>query len=129
MRRQRASRVPLLLPILAFAAFLLAVGWPLLAGSSGAPTLLVDQTVADGRYSLQGHTHVAANVTDFTTAVQTVGDARYALSAGNVRLRLTAQASPPSSPAEGDLYSDTSHALCWYDGSAWQKLSGAGTCS
>ena len=40
-------------------------------------------------------------------------------------------ASPPrtcDATAEGDLYTDTSHALCWCDGSAWQKLSGAGTC-
>lgn len=40
-------------------------------------------------------------------------------------------ASPPRTcdgTAEGDLYTDTSHALCWCDASAWQKLSGAGTC-
>lgn len=37
--------------------------------------------------------------------------------------------SPPATPEEGDIYSDTSHAICWYDGSAWQKLSGAGTCA
>ena len=40
-------------------------------------------------------------------------------------------ASPPrtcDATAEGDLYTDTSHALCWCDGSAWQKLSGAGSC-
>lgn len=47
-------------------------------------------------------------------------------------LHLTPIASPPrtcDATAEGDLYSDTSHALCWCDASAWQKLSGAGTCA
>lgn len=50
---------------------------------------------------------------------------------GNIQavMKLTPTASPPGSPAEGMLYSDTSHAICWYDGSGWVKLGGAGTCS
>ena len=47
-------------------------------------------------------------------------------------LNLALLASPPrtcDATAEGDIYSDTSHALCWCDASAWQKLSGAGTCA
>lgn len=47
-------------------------------------------------------------------------------------LHLTLLASPPrtcDATAEGDIYSDTSHALCWCDASSWQKLSGAGTCA
>jgi hypothetical protein len=49
----------------------------------------------------------------------------------NDALHLTPVASPPrtcDATAEGDFYSDTSHALCWCDASTWQKLSGAGTC-
>lgn len=40
-------------------------------------------------------------------------------------------ASPPytcDGTKEGKLYSDTSHAACWCDGSTWTKLGGAGTC-
>lgn len=47
-------------------------------------------------------------------------------------LNLVPIASPPrtcDATAEGDIYSDTSHALCWCDASSWQKLSGAGTCA
>lgn len=47
-------------------------------------------------------------------------------------LRLTPVASPPAACAagtEGAIYSDDSHALCWCDASAWQKISGAGTCA
>ncbi len=47
-------------------------------------------------------------------------------------LNLVPIASPPrtcDATAEGDIYSDTSHALCWCDASTWQKLSGAGTCA
>lgn len=45
-------------------------------------------------------------------------------------LRLTPIASAPTCDAgsEGSLYSDTSHALCWCDGTAWAKLAGAGAC-
>lgn len=53
-------------------------------------------------------------------------------STGGGALHLNPLASPPrtcDATAEGDFYSDTSHALCWCDGSAWQKLSGAGTCA
>ena len=51
---------------------------------------------------------------------------------GGAALHLNPLASPPrtcDATAEGDIYSDTSHALCWCDASAWQKLSGAGTCA
>lgn len=47
-------------------------------------------------------------------------------------LNLAPLASTPrtcDATAEGDIYSDTSHALCWCDASTWQKLSGAGTCA
>jgi hypothetical protein len=53
-------------------------------------------------------------------------------STGGGAFHLTPLASPPrtcDAAAEGDIYSDTSHALCWCDASAWQKLSGAGTCA
>ena len=44
-------------------------------------------------------------------------------------VHITPQASPPGSPTEGDIYADTSHALCYYDGSSWLVISGAGACS
>lgn len=59
----------------------------------------------------------------------------YALKTGTGRVHLggtfdiTPVASPPSSPVEGQIYFDTSHAACYYDGSTWQKLAGAGTCA
>ena len=34
----------------------------------------------------------------------------------------------PSSPQAGGIYNDTSGALCWYNGAAWEKIIGAGTC-
>ena len=47
-------------------------------------------------------------------------------------LHLTPLASPPRTcdgTAEGDFYSDTSHAACWCDGTTWTKLGGAGSCA
>lgn len=44
-------------------------------------------------------------------------------------MRLQPIASPPASPASGDLYFDTSEALCVYVGGAWAKLAGPGTCN
>ena len=47
-------------------------------------------------------------------------------------LHLTPMASPPrtcDATAEGDLYSDSSHALCYCQGSAWTVVIGAGSCS
>jgi hypothetical protein len=40
---------------------------------------LLNQARGDARYSLLGHTHVAANITDFTSVTQGIGDARYSL--------------------------------------------------
>lgn len=37
------------------------------------------QVVGDARYSLLGHTHVSSDITDFTSSVQTIGDTRYSL--------------------------------------------------
>lgn len=37
--------------------------------------------------------------------------------------------SAPTSPALGDMYTDTSNALCWYNSTAWEKIGGSGTCS
>lgn len=43
---------------------------------------------------------------------------------------LEPRATAPSANLElGDVYVDTSAAYCWYNGTAWQKVSGAGTCS
>lgn len=72
-----------------------------------------------------------------TNASVTVNDTVLVRSAAGIvgltsALHLTPIASPPrtcDATAEGDLYSDTSHALCWCDASTWQKLSGAGTCA
>lgn len=53
-------------------------------------------------------------------------------STGGGAIHLNPFASPPrtcDATAEGDIYSDTSHALCWCDATTWQKLSGAGTCA
>jgi hypothetical protein len=44
-------------------------------------------------------------------------------------MRLEPIASPPASPANGDLYYDTSHALCAYVNGAWEILAGAGSCA
>lgn len=48
-------------------------------------------------------------------------------------LALNPQASPPGTPATGDIYLDTSLALCFYDGTSWQVLNpstvGVGTCA
>lgn len=47
-------------------------------------------------------------------------------------IKLTPLAAPPATCAagtEGEIYSDSSHALCWCDSGTWQKISGAGTCS
>lgn len=47
--------------------------------------------------------------------------------------KITPVASPPKTcgdaNTEGTFYVDTSHALCYCDGTSWQKLQGAGTCS
>ena len=43
-------------------------------------------------------------------------------------MRLQPIASPPANPASGDLYFDTSEALCVYVNGAWAKLAGSGTC-
>lgn len=40
----------------------------------------------------------------------------------NSILKLTPQASPPGSPVEGQIYSDTDHHLYFYDGSTWKQL-------
>lgn len=55
-------------------------------------------------------------------------------STGSGTLHFRPAASPPrtcDATAEGDLYSDTSHALCYCDGTSWNVLtgSGAGACS
>jgi len=44
---------------------------------------------------------------------------------------LTPTASPPAAPSEGELYADTSHAVCYYNSTAWEKLNtgGTGTCA
>jgi hypothetical protein len=44
-------------------------------------------------------------------------------------MRLEPIASPPASPTLGDIYVDTSDAVCVYATGAWVKLAGAGTCS
>lgn len=44
-------------------------------------------------------------------------------------INLPAKVSPPDTPKEGDLYTDSSHALCWYSGTAWVVVAGAGSCS
>lgn len=37
------------------------------------------QGIGDARYTLLGHTHTSSSVTDFTTATQAVGDVRYSI--------------------------------------------------
>jgi hypothetical protein len=45
-------------------------------------------------------------------------------------LNLPARNDPPASPQDGDIYNDSSDAICAYSGltSSWNKLSGVGTC-
>jgi hypothetical protein len=46
--------------------------------------------------------------------------------------QITPAATPPNACAagtEGAVYSDTSHAYCWCDGTTWTKIAGAGTCA
>jgi hypothetical protein len=45
-------------------------------------------------------------------------------------INLTAVDDPPSSPNSGDIYHDSSDALCFYSGitSAWTKIAGIGSC-
>lgn len=66
-----------------------------------------------------------------------IGETAFALDSGvvaylNTLMYLTPAASPPiacNGGNEGYIYTDTSHALCWCDGTTYQKLSGAGTCA
>ena len=44
-------------------------------------------------------------------------------------INLKPRDSPPASPSEGDLYVDTSHALCYYNSTAWERINSVGTCS
>lgn len=44
-------------------------------------------------------------------------------------LRLEPTAAPPPTPGQGDIYNDSSGALCYYDGTSWSVLGGAGSCS
>jgi hypothetical protein len=74
------------------------------------------------------------NITDGTLKI-TGGDIKSAddvnvtdLHASNL-VRIAPIASPPANALEGMIYVDSSHALCWYNSSAWQKISGGGTCS
>ena len=64
----------------------------------------------------------AAGIVGFTNATT-----------GGGAIHLTMFASPPrtcDATAEGDVYADTSHALCYCDGTSWNVLtgSGAGSC-
>lgn len=46
------------------------------------------------------------------------------------RIRYNSVASAPAGVnVRGDLYSDTSGALCWFDGSQWLKIIGPGSCT
>ena len=44
-------------------------------------------------------------------------------------MRIEPRTSPPSSPSNGDIYVDSTGALCFYDGSGWDVAAGGGTCS
>ena len=44
-------------------------------------------------------------------------------------MRLQPRATPPANPASGDIYFDTSEALCVYVSAAWAKVAGPGTCN
>jgi len=43
-------------------------------------------------------------------------------------MRLEPQASPPGTPSLGDIYVDSSEAVCVYVDGAWSKIAGSGTC-
>lgn len=43
-------------------------------------------------------------------------------------VRLTPRATSPGSPQTGDLYVTTDAALCFWNGSAWERINGTGTC-
>ncbi len=44
------------------------------------------------------------------------------------KIRYQAVATPPAGGASGDIYIDTSGALCFNDGTGWVKAAGAGSC-
>jgi hypothetical protein len=72
------------------------------------------------------------NTIDIGTAARKFATGHFGTAVISPMQQLTPTASPPAACAggtEGEVYSDTSHALCWCDGTTWQKLSGAGTCS
>ena len=47
----------------------------------------------------------------------------------NDAMRLEPRASAPASPALGDIYVDSSEAVCVYVDSTWTKIAGAGSCT
>ena len=44
-------------------------------------------------------------------------------------MRIEPSASPPASGSLGDLYVDTSNAICFYNSTAWEAIGGVGTCA
>jgi len=61
---------------------------------------------------------------DGTVGIGTTSPARLLHVDGEVRL--TPQADPPGSAAEGDLYADTDNDLYYYNGSEWKSLTAGG---
>lgn len=101
-----------------------------------AGTWRYDGTViigADGNVSLSRSTEalsISSSAATGTVLLRTGGSTRATVKAGGA-FNLEPQAAAPSSPSNGDLYVDTSGALCYYDGvaAAWAVAAGAGTCS
>lgn len=94
-----------------------AGGMQLWSNGSGSP-----QTCGSGDYSLEPHSSAGGWLVCNNGTLSAVGSALD-------KYHINPTASPPASPAEGDLYFDTSHALCVYISGGWTKLTGAGTCS
>lgn len=103
-------------------------------GGSGTNIAGASLTLAGGKGTgtgAPGAVNISTSTVGTTgTTLQTLS-ARVTVTAGGGVI-LVPLASPPETcdaGHEGEMYSDTSHALCWCDGTTWTKLAGAGTCA
>lgn len=103
-------------------------------GGSGTDIAGASLTLAGGKGTgtgAPGAVNISTSTVGTTgTTLQTLS-ARVTVTAGGGVI-LVPLASPPETcdaGHEGEMYSDTSHALCWCDGTTWTKLAGAGTCA
>lgn len=109
--------------------------WVFTGNNNATNSITTDATIhIDTPYSAGTmDTHYGLLISD-----QNIGTTNYAIKTGAGKvtfgdmMQLTPLASPPytcNAGNEGGTYSDTSHALCWCDGTTWTKVAGAGTCA